>query len=63
MNKFSEFFLSFLKYTTILNILRKRMMVIAKIFPKLHAVKILVRPLYKNRRLRTRFDSQYVKAS
>ena len=39
------------------------MMVIANIFPKLHAVKILVRPLYKKRRLRTRFDSQYVKAS
>ena len=35
----------------------------ANVFPKLHTVKILVRPLFKKRRFRTRFDSQHVKAS
>ena len=39
------------------------MIVIANLFPKLQTVKILVRPLSKKRRFRTRFDSQHVKAS
>ena len=37
------------------------MIVIANVFPKLQTVKILVRPLSKKRRFRTRFDSQHVK--
>ena len=47
----------------ILNIVKKRAIVIANVFPKLETVKILVRPLSKKRCFRTRFDSQHVKAS
>ena len=36
-------------------------MVIANVFSKLQTVKILVRPLSKNRSFRRRFDSQHVK--
>ena len=39
------------------------MMVVANVFPKLMNVKSFVRPLPEKRRLRTRFDSQHVKAS
>ena len=39
------------------------MMVTANVFPKLETVKILVRPLSKKLRFRTRFDSEHVKAS
>ena len=39
------------------------MIVIANVFLKLHTVEILVRPLTKKRRFRTRFESQHVKAS
>ena len=39
------------------------MIVIANLFPKLGTLNILVRPLSKKRRLRTRFDSQHVKVS
>ena len=46
-----------------LNILEKNMIVIANVFLKLQTVKILVRPLSKKRRFRTRFDSEHVKAS
>ena len=47
----------------ILNILKKNMIVVANVFPKLMTVKLLVRPLTKKRCVRTRFDSQHVKAS
>ena len=47
----------------ILNILKKRKIVIANVFPKLGTVKILLRQLSKERRLSTRFDSQHMKAS
>ena len=47
----------------ILNILKKNMMVIAILFPKLQIVKNFVRPLSKKRYFRTRFDSQHVKVS
>ena len=47
----------------ILNILKKKMIVIANEFPKLQTLKILVRPLSKKRLFRTRFDSEHVKAS
>ena len=39
------------------------MIVTANVFPKLHTTKILFRPLSKKRRVRTRFDSELVKAS
>ena len=47
----------------ILNILKKKMIVIANEFPKLQTLKILVRPLSKKHPFRTRFDSEHVKAS
>ena len=47
----------------ILNILKKRMIVIANVFPKLETVKILLRPLSKKPCFRTGFDSQHVKLS
>ena len=39
------------------------MIVTPNVFPKLRTLKILVRPLTKKRRFKTRFDSQHVKAS
>ena len=39
------------------------MIVIANLLPKLQTVNILVRPLSKKRRFRTRFHIQHVKAS
>ena len=47
----------------ILNILKKRMIVIAHVFPKLQTVKVLVRPLCKKRCVMKRFYSQHVKPS
>ena len=60
---FLKFFLHFWILYQILNILKEKMIVIANVFPKLQTVKILVRPLSKKRRFRTRFDSEHVKAS
>ena len=45
----------------ILNILKKKMIVIATLFGKLDTVKELVRPLSKKHLSRTPFDSQHVK--
>ena len=39
------------------------MIVVANVFPKLETVKILVRPVSKKRRFRTRFESQHLKPS
>ena len=39
------------------------MIVTVNVFAKLQTVKILIRPLSKKRRFRTRFDSEHVKAS
>ena len=65
--KNKNIFLSFLFYFrnlyAILNILKRKVIVIANIFPKLQTVKILVRPLSKKQRFRKRVDSQHVKAS
>ena len=41
---------------------RKTFSEIANVFPKLETVKIMLRPLSKERHLRTRFDSQHLKA-
>ena len=43
-NHFPDFFFRFLNLNQILNILKKTMIVIANVFPKLDTVKILVRP-------------------
>ena len=60
---FLHFLFHFWNLHQILNILKKGMIVIGNAFLKLQTVKILVRPLSKKRRFRTRFDSQHVKAS
>ena len=60
---FLNFLFRFWNLHQILNVLKKRTIVIANVFPKLMTVKNLVRPLSKKRRFRTRFDSQYVKGS
>ena len=58
---FSDFFCYFRNEHQILNILKKKMIVIATLLRKLQAVKDLVRPLSKKHRFRTPFDSQHVK--
>ena len=45
----------------ILNIFKKKKIVIANVFPKLATVQDLVTPLTIQRRLKTSFDSQHVK--
>ena len=60
---FSNFLLHLRNLHRILNILTKKMIVIANVFPKLQTVKILVRPLSKKRPFRTLFEIQHVKAS
>ena len=60
---FSQFFIAFLESKSNSKHYKKRMIVIANIFPKLGTVKILLSPLSKKRRFSTRFDSQHVKAS
>ena len=65
--KKENFFVNFLFHWWTLhqisNTFRKKMMVIANVFPKLQTVNLLVRPLSKNRRFRKHFDSQHVKVS
>ena len=46
-----------------LNIFKKKMIVIANVFPKLQTVKDLARPLTKKRCFSTFFNSQHVKGS
>ena len=46
-----------------LNVLKKNMIVIANVFPKLQSVKIVDRKLYKEYRFRTGFGCQHVKVS
>ena len=60
---FLNFLFHFWNLHQILNILKKKMIVIANVFPKLHTVKNLFRTLFKRRRFRVCFDSQHVKAS
>ena len=61
---FSKFFVRYLESTSSFKDLeKKRMMVIANVFPKLQSVKNFVRPLCKKRRFRTRFDTQHDKVS
>ena len=58
-----NFLFNFWNLHEILNILKKKMMVIANIFPNLQTLKMLVRPLSKKRRFRKRLVSQHVKVS
>ena len=58
-----NFLLQFSNLDQILNILKRRMIVITNVFPKLQTAKILFRPLSKKRYFRTRFNSQHVKTS
>ena len=65
--KNQKLFLNFLFYFwnphQTLKILKKNMMVMANVLPKFQTVNILVRPLSKKRRFRTRFDIQHVRSS
>ena len=58
---FSEIFIPFLESTSNFKHFEKKMIIIANAFPRLQTVNILVRPLSKKRRFRTRFDNQHVK--
>ena len=60
---FSNFLFHFLNLDHILNILKKKMMVIANVFLKLQTEKNFVAPLCKKRRFRKRLDSPHVKVS
>ena len=60
---FCELFVHFWILHQILNILKKKMIVIANVFPKLQTVKTFVRKLSQEHRFRTCFDSEHVKAS
>ena len=60
---FQNFLFHFWNLPQILNIFKKRMIIIANVFPKLGIVKIWFRLLSKKRCFRTRFDSQHVEAS
>ena len=58
---FVGFLFPLLKLHCILNILKKKKILIANVFPKLATVHCLVTPLTIQRRLKTSFDSQHVK--
>ena len=60
---FLIFLFCFWNLHQILNVLKKKIIVIANVFHKLQTVKNLVRPFSKKRRYRTRFDNQHVKVS
>ena len=58
-----KFLFQFWNLHQILNILKKRIIVTASVFPKFQAMKILIRPLPKKLSFITPFDTQHVKAS
>ena len=60
---FLNFLFNFWNLHQNLKILKKGMIVIANVFPKVQTVKILVRQISKKIRFRTLFDIQHVKAS
>ena len=60
---FLNFLFHFWNLHQILNALKETIILIGNVFSKLETVKILLIPLSKKRRFRTRFDSQHVKAS
>ena len=60
-NLFLNFFSHLPNIHPILNILKKKVIVIALVFPKLHTLKDLGRPLSKKRCFTTPIESQHVK--
>ena len=60
---FLNFFFDFWNLHDIWSIFKKKMMVIANVFPTLNIVKNFVRPLCKKHRFGTRFDTQHDKVS
>ena len=60
---FLNFLFHFWNLHQILDILKKTMIVIGHVFPKLQAMEILIRALSKQRHFRTSIDSQHMKAS
>ena len=60
---FLNFFLHFWILHQSLTILKEKMMVIAKVLPKLRTVNILIRSLSKKRRFRMLFDIEHGKGS
>ena len=58
-----NFLFNFGKLNQFLNICKKKMLVVANMFPKLQTVKNFVTPLCKKRRFRTRLDSQHAEVS
>ena len=61
--KFLNFAFHFWNLHHILNILKKEMMIMANVFPKLQTVKNFVTPLCKKRHFGTRLHSRHVKVS
>ena len=59
---FSQHFAPFLKYASYFNLFQKMTTLIADVFPKLHTPKDLVKPMSKQRRYQTPFNSHYVKS-
>ena len=60
---FSAFFVPFLDSPGNFEHFEKSMMVLANVLPKVQTVNILVRPLSKKHRFRTRFYNEHVKTS
>ena len=60
---FLKFLFHFWNLHNILNISKKKMVVIGNVFPKLQTVKNFVRPLCKKQRFGTRLDSQHGKVT
>ena len=60
---FSIILFHFWNLHQILNYVKKKMIVIATLFPKLQTVKDFVGPLFKKHRFRNSFDNQPVKES
>ena len=60
---FSKFLFHFSNFHQILNILKKKMIVITNVFPKLKTVKDVLRQISEKHCFRTPFDSQHVKGS
>ena len=58
-----HFLFNFWNLNQILNVLKKRIIVIANVFPILQTAKNLLRTVSKEGRFRPGFDSQHVKAS
>ena len=60
-NHFVKFYFHYSNLHQIWNILKKKMIVIANVFPLLQIVKNLVKPLFKRRPFGTSFESQHIK--